>query len=721
MSFLRRAAEPVTITTEDKKRLDKVIRRIKLLTEEPGFIYTLALVLLRDLFMTPEDIADINPHEHLNFQEITFLTGLLLKGKIDLTVPTEGDSARRFEEVYRLFHELHKSYHEAFLQELGDLAQHGQRTETREENYRRIFGAGTMVAESIFYAGSGAYDFQYLEFAVQKYRHDATWIQNHNRVDVSEVGRIARELKALHERKFNSLVNSKPSGFSELCKVGLDVFCFDERDLQKFGDASEPFLNAFSITPGEANAHLEVPGQYNELQSKPIIRLEDGRHFLPIGFSLSEAIYETPFYWMNRDESYAATALLNRGRFAENATAELMKRVFGPENVYCDVEVREKKGHVVTDIDVLTVVGNKAIVGQVKAKRLTELAKRGDEAKLLADFKAAVQDAYVQGLRCRKALLDKKNKLFINGKEIHLGESIDDAYLMCVTVDHYPAVMHQVSVYLKKEAADPFPVAVSIFDLDVLTFYLSDPFEFAYYLRQRIVLSDYFKADSEMALLGYHLKQKLFRSREAAFEVLDGSYAQLVDANFQVMRGTVPHTPAADRLRTQWKNDEFQELVNQMKLAPEPGFTDAVFFLYDLAGEGADKAIELLKLTKRKAAADNRSHDARLPFLEEHAGITVLCEPTSREALRRKLPYLSQVAKYKSRADVWLALGCVSTSSNLVDDVAFLKHRWEADPELEKLAAHLQGRLITFPGQKIGRNAPCPCGGGKKFKHCHGR
>jgi hypothetical protein len=700
--------------------LKTTIEQIKALTKEPGFIYTLALILLRDLFMTPEDIVDINPREHLNFQEITFLTGLFLKDKVDLTVPTEEDSARRFEDVYRLFLELHKSYHETFLQELGDLAQHGRRTETREENYRRIFGAGPMVAESIFYAGSGAYDFQYLEFAAQKYRHDRAWIRNHIGVDVSEIGRIAQELKALHERKFNNLINSVPSGFSELCKFGLNVFCFDERDLRKFGDASGPFLSAFSVLPGEVNADLEVPGQYNELHSKPIIRLEDGRYFLPIGFSLSEAIYETPFYWMNRDKSYAATALVNRGRFAENATAELMTRVFGSKNVYCDVEVREKKGRVVTDIDVLAVVGNKAIVGQVKAKRLTELARRGDEAKLLADFKAAVQGAYDQGLRCRKALLDKKNKLFVNGQEIHLSEFIDDAYLMCVTLDHYPAVTHQVSVYLKKEPADPLPVALSIFDLDVLTFYLPDPFEFAYYLRQRIVLSDYFKADSEITLLGRHLHQKLFKSREATFEMLDGSYAQLVDANFQVMRGAVPHTPSADRLRTQWKNDEFQKLVNQIKLAPEAGFTDAVFFLYDLAGEGADKAIEVLKLTKEKAAADHRSHDARLPFLEDRAGITVLCEPTSREALRGKLLYLCQVAKYKSRADVWLALGCLSTSPNLVDDVAFLKYRWELDPELEKLAAHLQGRLITFPGEKIGRNAPCPCGSSKKFKHCHG-
>ncbi|MYB36199.1 MAG: hypothetical protein F4Y26_02170, partial [Gammaproteobacteria bacterium] len=23
--------------------------------------------------------------------------------------------------------------------------------------------------------------------------------------------------------------------------------------------------------------------------------------------------------------------------------------------------------------------------------------------------------------------------------------------------------------------------------------------------------------------------------------------------------------------------------------------------------------------------------------------------------------------------------------------------------------------------KKVGRNAPCPCGSGKKYKHCHGR
>ncbi|HNL25014.1 MAG TPA: SEC-C metal-binding domain-containing protein [Pseudomonadales bacterium] len=24
-------------------------------------------------------------------------------------------------------------------------------------------------------------------------------------------------------------------------------------------------------------------------------------------------------------------------------------------------------------------------------------------------------------------------------------------------------------------------------------------------------------------------------------------------------------------------------------------------------------------------------------------------------------------------------------------------------------------------GEKVGRNAPCPCGSGKKYKQCHGK
>jgi hypothetical protein len=701
--------------------LKTIVEKIEALTREPGFIYTLALILMRDLFLTPEDIADINPREHLNIQEITFLVGLLVKTGVDVTLPTENESSRRFEITYQLFEELHRKYHEPFLEQIAGNIKNGLRSEMREENYRRVFGSGLTASEPIFYSASGAYDFQYLKFAIEKYSNDAPWIQQHIGVDMGAMAKIARELKSLHELRFNGLASLPPRDFEAMCRAGLSVFCFEERDLQQFGTAVKPFLTAFSLTPGAANAKLQLPGQYNELQSKPIVRLPDGRYFLPIGFNLSEAIYEGPFYWMNADPAYSGRALLNRGHFAELKTAELLTNVFGAKNVYTDVEVTGRKGHTITDIDVLAIIGNKAVIAQVKSKRLTELARLGDEKRLMADFELAVQDAYDQGVLCRKALIDRKNKLFVNGIELHPSEAIDDAYILCVTVDYYPAVTHQVDVYLKKTSSDPFPVALSIFDLDVIAFYLPDPFEFAYYLRQRTALADYFKADSEMTLLGRHLRNKLFKSGDARVEIVDGSFGQLIDANFQVMRGSVPWTHAADKLHTQWQNAEFAALVDQAKLTGDPRFVDVVFFLYDLAGKGADGLIEVLKDAKRKAAKDQRPHDARVPFTGGRSGFTVLVEPSSSLVLKQKLLALARMAKYKSRADEWLALGCVATSSRLVDAMVFSKDPWKPDTELEELSKHLRGRLMTPSGAKIGRNQPCPCDSGKKFKHCHGR
>src|SRR5581483_11589836 len=309
--------------------------------------------------------------------------------------------------------------------------------------------------------------------------------------------------------------------------------------------------------------------------------------------------------------------------------------------VYRDVEVRERKGRALTDIDVLALIGNKAVIAQVKSKRLTELARCGDEKKLEEDFELAVQEAYDQGVLCRAALTNGDNKLLLNGSELRLSEPIDDAYILCLTVDSYPAVIHQVDVYLRKQPNDPFPIAISILDLDVLTFYLPDPFEFAYYLRQRVSLTARFKADSEITLLGYHLKHKLFEG-EGDLVMLDGSYAQLVDANFQVLRGSVPHTGAANKLHSKWKNADFQSLVDQIKSTAGPKFTDAIFFLYDLAGKGADNLIAALHLTKRKTLADQRPHDARLPIPEFRSGMTILCEPVSPIILKNKLLGLSR-------------------------------------------------------------------------------
>jgi preprotein translocase subunit SecA len=47
----------------------------------------------------------------------------------------------------------------------------------------------------------------------------------------------------------------------------------------------------------------------------------------------------------------------------------------------------------------------------------------------------------------------------------------------------------------------------------------------------------------------------------------------------------------------------------------------------------------------------------------------------------------------------------------------------QAAPQGEADSANASGEPQTFvrDGEKVGRNEPCPCGSGKKYKHCHGR
>ena len=684
--------------------LKRTIVSIEALVQEPGYIYTMTLILLRDLFFTPEESADINWQDHLNFQELTLLAGLLVKHPIDFTMPSEEESAKRMERTYELFLELHQKHAQRFMKRLEDHLGRKDSQESMEEGYRRMFGAGEMMTEPMWYSGSGAYDFQYLSFAIKKYQSDESWILQHMGIDVTLMSHIATELKKLSERKFANLSRLGAGDFSDACKLALSVLCVDTTELAEIaGDKASAFVTAFSLTPGEVNEGLTVPGQYNALQARPIVCLPDGRYFIPIGFNLNESIYESPFHWMNDDEAYLPEAGRHRGAFAQEITAELLRNVFGPSNVFTEVKVEKAKGKTITDIDVLAVVGNKAVIAQVKSKRLTELGRMGDDERLVGDFQSAIQGAYDQALLSRQAVLEQTSKLIVEGKEIHLSEKLDEAYLLCITLDHYPAVTNQVDVYLRRDQHDPVPIALSIFDLDVLAFYLRDPFEFAYYLRQRIALHNYFRADSEMTLLGFHIKHKLFK-KKADLEALDNSFAQLIDANFQVSRGSVPRTKAADKLYPEWKNEEFEELIKQVKATGDPDATDVIFFLYDLAGKGADDLVRTIKLLKARTEKDHGSHDARMLSEGSKSGTSVLCENSPHDLRKKLLPMLA-ISKYRSKADRWLAVGCIAGSPNFVDAIAFDDEPWKENPILKKIveehfAGH--GTALDSSGRKIG-------------------
>jgi len=259
--------------------------------------------------------------------------------------------------------------------------------------------------------------------------------------------------------------------------------------------------------------------------------------------------------------------------------------------------------------------------------------------------------------------------------------------------------------------------------LDVVTFYLDEPFDLLYYLRLRSTHAKFFFAQSEVALLAFHLNRKLLPPEGRDFEDVPESLAQLIDANYPVARGFVPKTDAADKLVNQWKNPEFNRLVTQVKEAENRGFTDALFFLFDLAGEGADTLIDIIVRTKASSKRKGRMHDASMLSSKDKRGITVASFPDGSEADMAMLKGLAMARKYKSKADEWLALGSIADSSNLVDGFGYSKELWESDSELDEHAKTFlkPGKALHADGRRIGRNERCPCRSVLKYKKCHGK
>ena len=620
-----------------------------------------------------------------------------------------------------LFQELHDAYNAPMIEFFKSRTTAALTSQDRAQRSPNTYGVGDFFAEGIFYAGSGSYDFQYLELAAKRYKSDAQWIFQHRGFSIDDACAIARQLKCRIEARSQGL--TPPQSFTDLCKQLLNVLSFEPNEIVGLPAATiDAFLETFSLEPGTANQDFNIYGDYNAFDACPIIRMGDGRYLLFVYFFLAQSIYESPFYWMSSDQAYRDTAFANRGKATTSIAYEMMVRVFGPGRVFQDVRVMRNKREAVTDVDILVFVGNKAVVIQAKSKKLTQLARRGSEYKLHSDFKAAIQDGYDQAIACRQALLNR-HYTFVDsaGNALRLEESLDDAYLICLTSDNYPSLSLQTAHFLTRKAGNPAPISTSLLDLDVLTFYLKDPFDFVYYQRQRAATADYYSAENEVVLLAYHLHHRLGRNQNLDMETVDSSYAQWIDAHFPAAQGQYTPSDESTQLFNRWKNDGIRALADQLKESQIPGFTDAVFMLYDMPRESADDLIDQIEAAKLKTELDGKSHTVSLALGQgAKRGISFVCRPDAEKLLQAAFA-LGALKKYQLRATEWLSLGSISGSTNMIDVAHFTKKPWEQDPELDALSRTLQPVTLLRAGKKVGRNAPCPCGSQLKFKKCCGR
>jgi len=288
----------------------------------------------------------------------------------------------------------------------------------------------------------------------------------------------------------------------------------------------------------------------------------------------------------------------------------------------------------------------------------------------------------------------------------------------------YPGLPYQINTFLDKNENDPYPICLSVFDLEILTHYLIDPYDFLYYIRQRISLMDYYLADEEIAYLGFHLDQKLWKFPDSNC-FIDSSYAQIIDRNYYPFKANINISDRGDVLKRRWTDKDFEQICNELKQLKSDKISNILFHLFDLNGESRINLGKYILKSKSKTLNDNKSHSFSLTSSDKNSnsqGISYLSfESDDINELKDRLIKFCDLKKYERKKDTWIGLGSLK-KSNSIDIVYMNEEEWKFDEKLDKIVSkELVGKGQFIKTNKISRNEKCLCGSGLKFKKCCGK
>ena len=158
------------MTSQPNRSKKQIIQDIEEIARQPGFIHILVLLCRGDLFLKPGEAADKDWRESLSYQELGFLAGLMIKYPLQNAYPDEEDLDNQIEAIDRLFQELHDAYTAPMIESFKPSHAAGPQPQQSPPSQNPPYGAGDYFAEGIFYDGSGAYDFQYLDLAAKRFQ-----------------------------------------------------------------------------------------------------------------------------------------------------------------------------------------------------------------------------------------------------------------------------------------------------------------------------------------------------------------------------------------------------------------------------------------------------------------------------------------------------------------------------------------------------------------------
>ena len=660
------------------------------LAAAPGFVYAIAAIRLRDhtVFyrdeLRPEDMAPIFSQDRLNRNEVMTLVGLLMRGPIDFTVPNFNTVQDYIHRAERLLEEIHQKLAEPIGQFIKPDA-------TLPAS--NPFASAVVLRESIFYAAESAYPFQYRDLAPRKYGSDLHWLLQNRSIDLQAAVDLCHALPAIFHGRFAEArrkVANDPSSERTIVQAALDHFTFSLVELAACTGhpmgTIRTIVEAFAFPTGQFNSGFTSLQEFNKAYAYPFLPVAPDRYLQlqPNGFS--EALYDTPFYWMLKDPGYVSTALQNRGNFTEEFASECLKRVFGGARVFQNVEIYGTRGESLGEIDALVLFGDRAIVLQAKSKKLTLDARKGNDHALQGDFKAAIQDAVDQAFNCAQLLDDPSVVLRTrDGMQLAIAQRPQTVYPLTVVADHYPALAFQARQFLNARTTQRIvaPLVTDVFALDAMTEMLASPLRFLSYLGLRARFGDKLMFSHELTVLSLHLKKNLWVRDDLDILLLEDDIAASLDAAMTVRRDNVSGQPAPEGILQWFDGTALGAILAEIEARPIPPAVD-----FGLMVSQPDEA-EVQGINSRtgqilsRTLADGGLHDMSCFFPHLSFGMTVYCSQLTDQQVQPRLQAHCRIRKYAQKADLWFGLAL--RPDGTIQLMGKLNEPWTFDSQMQNV------------------------------------
>ena len=639
-----------------------IFNDLAILCSSKGYIHAIAgicfidsIIKSNDDELSVEDMAQMFDKSRLIRTEIATLIGLMMREPIDFTLPSPDILDGYIKQSKSLLEELHQTMIDA-CQELS------LEMIATEANINQSM-PGKCLREVIFYSGESAYSFQYRDLAPRKYSADADWLQRNKGIDL-EVGReICRDIGQFLDKKvIETFYNLKNKPVIEWTLLPGFSFTCDElaTNSKQSVQSIRNFLEAFTLPENERNRTFISLNAFNAAHAYPVIKIgPDTYLLLQYYYGISEAMYESPFYWMCEDKTYAATAFRQRGEFTESFSAERLMHVFGPDRVFQNVKIIKSKKEVLSEIDVLVLFGDRAIVLQAKSKKLTLEARKGNDMQIKDDFKKAVQDAVDQAIICSELLGNESVTLRTkSGRIIPISERLRTIFPVSIVADHYPALSFQAHQFLNYRSNKRIlpPLVMDVFAIDAITEMLTSPLRLISYFNLRAQFGEKLVMLHEHISLSYHLGRNLWVDKNVDLMMFEDDVAMHLDVAMTVRREGIPGAATPDGILTRFQGTPFSRIIAEIEDEPSLATISLGLMLLELSEATVQKINVHIEQVLMRTKQDGGLHDVTIGISDASTGLTVHCSKLAASEAEVRLFTHCRKRKYSQKAKSWFGL-----------------------------------------------------------------